>query len=115
MAKPKPVPVVTPEPIPAPKAYLPWPTRPKDLSPHARKFRIHRLNAFEWQAYVTDQGDEVPIGKPDLFNLVKAKLDGVLREEGQMEYLAEKSKKEKAAQAAAQAENERVANAQKRA
>lgn len=91
MAKPK-----VPEPAPA-KAEdrLPWPSGIKELSNRPRLFRIHRLNAFEWQAYITEGNQEYPMGKPDLFEIVRTKVSSVMRAEGQMEFMEKKTKAEK--------------------
>lgn len=92
MAKPKTAArVAPPQPIAPSKPYLTWPTHPKELSSAPRVFRIHRLNAFEWQAFVTEGGVELPIGKPDLFDILKNKVCGVMRAEGQAEYLAKRT------------------------
>jgi len=102
MAKPKSAPVKSepaPEIPPKPK-YLPWPTNPKELSPVPRLFRIHRMNAFEWQAYVVtnipEEGvfEEHPIGKPDVFDIIRNRVAGVMRAEGQMKFLADKTRVE---------------------
>lgn len=83
---------------PDPTRRLMWPTHAKDLSPRPRLYRIDRVDAFAWQAYVTDEGQELPIGKPDLFDILKAKVAGCMRAEGQRDYLASKAKKETDAQ-----------------
>lgn len=73
--------------------HLPWPISLKDVSPIPRLYRIHRIDAFSWQAYVLDPSDpkgEMPIGKPDLFDIVSFKVKGFQRMEGQMEFLASK-------------------------
>lgn len=79
---------------------LPWPSHPKDLSTKPRSFRIERLSAFEWQAFVTDVNGEKPIGKPDIFDLVKHRVSSVIRAEGQMAFLDDKKKKTEAQEAA---------------
>lgn len=75
-----------------PSERLPWPQTPKDLPDRPRLFRVHRVNTFEWQAYVTQGNQEFPIGKPDLFEIVAKKVGGVMRSEGQMEFLESKAK-----------------------
>lgn len=89
---PTPAPVQPSEPSPQAIHRIPWPHTPKDLATKPRSFRIHRVSAFEWQAFVTEDGTEKAIGKPDLFDIVSHKVKGVLRLEGQAEYLAAKSK-----------------------
>lgn len=92
----KPIPPKTRPVAPSHVDRLSWPTTPKELSLKPRLFRIHRLNAFEWQAYVTQDDGEFPIGKPDLFDILRTKVAGVMRAEGQAEFLALKQKAEKA-------------------
>lgn len=87
-----------------PGEYLPWPMSPKDLPEQPRTFRIHRIDAFAWQAYVLEDGVELPIGKPDLFDILKGKVNGVMRAEGQAEFLAAKTR-------AAEAQKSEVTNA----
>lgn len=95
MAKPTKAPQ-TPIPAPVPEASkvdrLAWPNSPKELHCTERSFRIHRENAFEWQAYVLENGVERPIGKPDLFDIVSHKVRAILKAEGQMKYLGDKTK-----------------------
>lgn len=73
---------------------LAWPVSSKEVSSKPRYYRIHRMNAYEWQAFVLDPetGIESPIGKPDLFDLCRNKASVCMREEGQFEFLANKSK-----------------------
>lgn len=80
------------EPIRPP--FLPWPNSPKDLGSMPRVFRIHRMNSFEWQAFVTADGREELIGKPDTFDLVMYRIQAVMRAEGQAQFLAAKNKAE---------------------
>lgn len=90
MAKPRPQAVPAVEPTP-----LHWPNNPKEISPIPRLYRIHRIDAFAWQAYVLDPTDplgERPIGKPDLFDIVSFKVKHFQRMEGQVEFLANKTK-----------------------
>lgn len=104
MAKPQPQPQVSrpavPTPTPDKPAVAPaserlaWPTSPKDIPSKPRLFRIQRLNAFEWQAYVTEDDRELPIGKPDLFDILRNKVSGLMRAEGQVEFLEQKRKAE---------------------
>ncbi len=86
-------------PRPAAAERTPWPQSPKDLSPRPRVFRIQRLNQFEWQAYVIGESGEAPIGKPDLFDILKNKVMAVMRAEGQQEYMANLTKAAKATDA----------------
>ena len=87
-----------------------WPSHPNDLVQPPRLFRIHRVDGFSWQAYVTVNNpaegifQEYPIGKPDLFHLVRAKVGGVMMAEGQAQFLAEKTRQDKEQQAKARAE-----------
>lgn len=71
---------------------LKWPTSEKEMSKTPRVYRIHRMNSFEWQAFVTDQDIEYPIGKPDTYELVLRKVSLCMRYEGQAEFLAFRSK-----------------------
>lgn len=100
MAKHSPIkaPTIAPQLTPPPVVRLEWPKQARDLCPRSRVYRIHRVDAFAWQAYVTDEGQELPIGKPDLFDILKAKVAGCMRAEGQREYLASKAKAESDAQ-----------------
>lgn len=69
-----------------------WPASERDLADIPRLFRIHRLNTFEWQAYVVMDGEEIKIGKPDVFDLVAKKVNGIMRLEGQKEFIDNKTK-----------------------
>lgn len=70
-----------------PQDRIPWPLKPEELSPRPRLFRVERLNEYEWQAYIVSGGDEHPIGKPDLFDIVKHKVAAVMKAEGQQAFL----------------------------
>ncbi len=91
MSKAKPSSVKPPE-VTKP-TYLPWPAGPKELGTATRSFRIHRLNAYEWQAYVTEDGTEQAIGKPDLIDILKTRIIGVMKVEGQREFMDAKQKR----------------------
>jgi len=82
--------VITPKKAPV-EDRLSWPQGPRDLSSRPRVFRMHRLDSYSWQAYVILDNTESPIGKPDLFDIIKNKVAGVMRAEGQLEFLANKN------------------------
>lgn len=91
MAKSK-SPTNTPVPVyQKPEGRIQWPQTPKDICDLPRRFRIQRLNSFEWQAYVLDSEGETAIGKPDLFDILTKKVAAVMRAEGQKEFLANKN------------------------
>ncbi len=74
--------------------FLLWPMVDADIPQTPRLFRCHRIDGFQWQAYVVDQGIEYPIGKPDLFDIIKNRINGCMRAEGQIEFIAAKLKGE---------------------
>lgn len=96
MAKPLKSPSEPRPEAPAKPKYLPWPASPKECSDKPRRFRVERLNAFEWQAFVTSEKGEEPIGKPDVFDIVMQKVKGVVRIEGQRAFLEAKTAAAKA-------------------
>lgn len=69
---------------------LPWPTHPKDIVLRPRVFRIHRLDAHAWQAYVIEGNQEHMIGKPDVFEILARRVITVMKAEGQVEFMAKK-------------------------
>lgn len=82
-----------PKPSPKPELQLKpkqWPLTEKDVCQEPRLYRIHRLNAFEWQALVVEHGIEYPIGKPDLFDIVKNRVASCMRAEGQVDFIQAK-------------------------
>lgn len=91
-------------------ARLKWPEHYVDLPKKPRVFRIHRLNGYEWQAYVADENGELPIGKPDLFDIVCHRVKSLMRAEGQQDFIAKK-KRDQEAQEKAFAEQNKAQNA----
>ena len=74
---------------------LKWPVHKNEISPIPRSYRIHRMSAYEWQAFALDPTDpegERPIGKPNLFDIIAFKVRTFQKMEGQAEFLAKKTK-----------------------
>lgn len=75
------------KPVPKPEAKAP------DIKATSKTFyRIHRIDAFSWQAYKLTGSTEAPVFKPDLLEIVMRKIGTEMKQEGSAEFLAAKSK-----------------------